>query len=317
MHLKYSKKELSQKIKELAKEIGFEACGFAPVEEVANQNSFLSWIKEGYQANMKYLENHFNKRMNPALLVPGSKTIIALALNYYPSKLQPKEGYQFSWYAYGDDYHLVMKEKLQQLFDKINTQLHPITGRVFVDTAPVLERYWAWRAGLGWIGKNTQLIIPKKGSCFFLGELIIDLELLYDTPIKNRCGNCTRCIDSCPTQALIEPFVLDSRSCLSYLTIENREDIPSRYHKAMKEHVYGCDECLKACPWNRFSKPTHVLEFQPRKELLTYNKKQWQDLTQEEYQSIFKNSAVKRTKYNGLKRNIALVAKEESKDDPL
>ena len=305
MNSSYSKEEFSLLIKKRARELGFFACGIAKAEPVDLEHAkhFQSWINSGKQAEMHYLNNYFDKRTNPSLLVPGTKSVISLALNYYPKRFLSEKEYQIAWYAYGKDYHITMKEKLTSLFDYINS-IVPIQGRVFSDTAPVLERYWAWKAGLGWIGKNTQLILPKAGSSFFLGELFIDLELSYDTQQDERCGSCTKCLDACPTQALTEANKLDARRCLSYLTIENREAIPTEFVKSIQNKIYGCDECLKACPWTRYATPTEVEEFNLSEELLSMKREDWHQLSEKEYQELFRKTAIKRAKFSGLRRNI-------------
>lgn len=304
MSLNYSRKELTKLIKEKAYKLGFSAVGIAKAESISHDSIyFKNWINNGFHADMAYLNNHYDKRINPELLVPGTKSIICVALNYFPKTFIPEDEYQISWYAYGKDYHIIMKDKLKQLFDYIS-EIQTTEGRLFCDTAPVLERYWAWKAGLGWIGKNTQLIIPKAGSTFFLGELFIDIDLEYDTPQENRCGKCTKCLEACPTKALTSPYILNSNRCLSYLTIENRNDIPEKYIEKMNNKIYGCDDCLKVCPWTRFAKPTMIEEFNASTALLEMNKSQWNNLKLEEYQILFKKSAVKRAKFNGLTRNI-------------
>ena len=266
------------------------------------------------------MQNYEDKRLDPRLLVEGARTVISVALNYYPDTKLPIEEYQIAWYAYGKDYHDVMKKKLNALLEFIilpstsaetiapATSPLTVSGRVFCDTAPILERYWAWRAGLGWIGKNTQLIIPHAGSCFFLGEVIINIAAdNYDIPQKSRCGSCTRCIDTCPTKALEAPFRLNSKRCLSYLTIEYRGDLSPNMGQKMNKKIYGCDECQHACPWNRYSTPCKTEEFHPSPSLLQMKKSDWQSLTEEQYKTLFKGSAVKRVKYSGLMRNIRIV----------
>lgn len=255
---------------------------------------------------MAYMANHFDKRCDPALLVEGTRCVVSVALNYYPATQLPEDEYQFAWYAYGMDYHDFMREKLTTLFRFIQESDVPeLDGRVFCDTAPVPERYWAWRAGLGWIGKNTQLIIPHAGSAFFLGELFLNTEAdTYDRPRPNRCGTCNRCLQACPTQALEAPYGLDARRCLSYLTIENKGEIPASISPLMGNRVYGCDECQKACPWNRFATPCRTPELQPSPEFMNMKKEDWQQLSEEKYRTLFKGSAVKRAKYSGLIRNI-------------
>lgn len=317
----------SEKIKAEALRLGFSACGLAPAEAVSEEaaSAFRQWLADGCQAEMAYMQNHEEKRLNPGLLVEGARTVVSVALNYYPEKTIPEDEYQIAWYAYGKDYHDVMKAKLNALLEFIREELlaettpspippseafssaNPATinARIFCDTAPVLERYWAWRAGLGWIGKNTQLIIPQAGSCFFLGEIIIGAAAdSYDTPQKSRCGSCTRCLNACPTKALEAPFRLISAKCLSYLTIEHRGELPPDTGKKMGNKIYGCDECQRACPWNRYASPTKVTEFHPSPCLVNMQKQDWHQLTEEQYKALFKGSAVKRAKYQGLVRNI-------------
>lgn len=284
---------------------------------------------------MAYMQNYEDKRLDPRLLVEGARTVISVALNYYPATRLPENEYQIAWYAYGKDYHDVMKAKLNALQEFIQKNLYEnhqsplpsigdnpqvsgspigrdpksscnsINSRVFCDTAPILERYWAWRAGLGWIGKNTQLLIPHAGSCFFLGELILNAEAdSYDSPLKSRCGSCTRCLDACPTKAIEAPFRLNAERCLSYLTIEHRGGLPPHIEPKMGKKIYGCDECQRACPWNRFATPTQITEFLPSPTLLGMQRKDWHCLTEEQYKTLFKGSAVKRAKYAGLMRNI-------------
>ena len=307
----------TQNIKAEALRLGFSACGIARAEAVHPDvaSSFSQWIADGKQANMHYMANHLDKRLNPCLLMEGTKSIISVALNYYPAQQLNENQYQFAWYAYGKDYHEVMKAKLNALAEFIRQQSNiDISYRVFCDTAPVLERYWAYQAGLGWIGKNTQLIIPQAGSCFFLGEIFMDVAVSeYDTPMENRCGNCSNCVDSCPTHALDGHLRLDANRCLSYLTIENRERIPSTEGRKMGNKVYGCDECQRSCPWNRFASPCMEVELQPNAPFLTMKKEDWHQLTEEQYRTIFKGSAVKRAKYSGLMRNIK-QAEENEKD---
>lgn len=293
-------------IKAEALRLGFSACGMAPAEAVSEEvaDAFRRWLQEGKQGEMAYMLNYEDKRLDPRLLVEGARTVISVALSYYPATKMPESEYQIAWYAYGKDYHDVMKAKLHALLAFIQTH-YSACGRAFCDTAPLLERYWAWRAGLGWIGKNTQLIIPHAGSCFFLGELIINLPAdCYDHPQKNRCGSCTRCLDACPAKALEAPFRLNSAKCLSYLTIEYRGELPPDTGQKMGKMIYGCDECQRACPWNRFAAPLQTPEFAPSPALLNMRKDDWHQLTEEQYKALFKGSAVKRVKYRGLMRNI-------------
>lgn len=303
MSLKYYKA-----IKAEALRLGFSACGIAPALPVSEEHreALLQWLASGNQADMAYMENHFEKRCNPQLLVEGTRCVVSVALNYYPAQKLPENEYQLAWYAYGKDYHDIMRSKLTALFEYIRDNLAPsLEGRVFCDTAPVLERYWAWRAGLGWIGKNTQLIIPQAGSTFFLGELFLNLEAdQYDEPQPNRCGNCCHCLQACPTNALEAPYRLNSRRCLSFLTIENKGEIPAPMTPLLGNRIYGCDECQRACPWNRFATPCQTPELHLSPALLQMKRQDWHQLTEEQYKTLFKGSAVKRAKYSGLMRNI-------------
>lgn len=300
---------ISQQIKDFAYSLGFDACGFCKAETVADQEQthLRQWLDMDYHAGMGYMANHFDKRCNPTLLVEGAKSIICVALNYYPEKKQPVEAPQFAYYAYGKDYHDVMKEKLQGLFDYIKTLNPLLTGRVFCDTAPVLERYWAAKSGIGFVGKNSLLIIPNKGSYFFLGELIVDMELDYDMPINVSCGNCRRCVDACPTQAIVEEKVIDSNLCISYQTIENKGEIDSRVASKMGKRIYGCDACQQVCPWNRYATANRTAEFAPSEAFLAISEEYLERMNVEEYQQLFKGSAVKRAKLEGLKRNLAML----------
>lgn len=296
-------------LKAEAQRLGFSACGIAPAEVVDSSDAdfYTSHISAGRHGTMDYLARNLDKRFNPSLLHEGTRSIVSVAMNYYPEHRLADSQYQFAWYAYGKDYHDVVRERLQQLLARLQ-QLYPgLTGRAFCDTAPVLERYWAWRCGLGWIGRSTQLVIPHAGSCFFLGELFLTLPAdTYDTPTPNRCGTCRACIEACPMHALSDDG-LDARRCLSYLTIENRGDIPSDASERMDNCIYGCDRCLKACPHNRFSQPTTVAEFAPSPEFLSMSREAWHSLTPDDYRRLFKGSAVKRAKYDGLLRNIKAV----------
>ncbi|MDD4608624.1 MAG: tRNA epoxyqueuosine(34) reductase QueG [Bacteroidaceae bacterium] len=303
-------------LKKKAKELGFSACGIAAAHPLGAASIHLEkWVEKGYYAGMEYMSRNTEKRLDPSLLVEDTKSIISVALNYYPAQVLAEEQLQFSYYSYGKDYHVVMKQKLQALFDYIHEELLPIKGRVFCDTAPVLERYWAQQAGLGWIGKNTQLIIPGAGSYFFLGELFIDAAFDYDEPMQERCGTCQRCIDACPTNALEKPHLLNAATCLSYLTIEHRGEIAPEQQKTIRESIYGCDICLQKCPWNRFSTPSKVEEFTASEAFLAMQKEDWEKLTREEYQVLFKGSAVKRAKYEGLQRNIKALLSNRKKEE--
>lgn len=311
-----NKQDLTNEIKAEALRLGFFACGIAeaaPVEK-ATADHVKRWLKKGNHANMDYMANHTDKRLDPRLLMTGARSIICVALNYAPHTTFPDGEYQLAAYAIGLDYHDIMKEKLCQLAakfgyeDALFSQNAKRKCRIFADTGPVLERYWAEKAGLGWTGKNHQLIIPHAGSMFFLGELIVDEELVYDSPMENRCGNCRRCIEACPTKAITEGHEMNAARCLSYQTIENKSALSKDIIVEMGNTIYGCDRCLKACPWNRFATPNDIPELQPKAELLEMTKQQWENLTEEEYRKLFKGSAVKRAKYAGLMRNIQAVA---------
>ena len=303
------KNQYSQFIKNEAKRLGFLNCGIAKAAFLETEAPRLeAWLKNGYQGSMAYMENHFDKRLDPRLLVDDAKSIVSLSFNYYPSQFQNSESYKISKYAYGQDYHHVIKSKLRALLASIQDEIGAVNGRCFVDSAPVLERAWAERAGLGWNGKHSLLIEKQKGSFFFLAELIIDLELEYDTPTKtDHCGECTRCIDACPTEAILPNNVIDSNKCISHLTIELKDSIPNQFKNDMENWMFGCDICQDVCPWNRFSKPHNEPLFAPKEALLNFNKKDWEEITEETFGKIFQKSAVKRTKYSGLKRNIAFL----------
>ncbi len=286
--------------------LGFMACGIAKagfLEEEAPR--LAAWLNQDMHGTMGYMENHFDKRLDPRLLVDGAKSVISLSLNYFPEQRQDTDAPKISKYAYGMDYHTVIKDKLFELLNFISETIGEVSGRAFVDSAPVLDRAWAKRAGIGWIGKNSNLISKKNGSFFFLAELIVDLELAYDQPFDtDHCGTCTKCIDDCPTDAILTPFVIDAKKCISYLTIELKEEIPVIFNDKMDNWMFGCDICQDVCPWNRFSVPHSEPAFQPNESLLNMKKEDWQDITEEVFKGIFKNSAVKRTKFKGLVRNI-------------
>lgn len=300
-------------IREEAERLGFMACGFARARYLEEEAPRLEeWLNRNYNGEMAYLANHFDKRLDPTQLVPGAKTVVSLLYNYYPEKQQSKpEAPKLAKYAYGEDYHFVLKRKLKDLLYFIQEEIGEIDGRVFVDSAPVMERKWAQEAGLGWLGKNTLLLNKKKGSFFFLAELIIDLELLYDEPIKtDHCGTCTRCIDACPTEAIVGPNLLDASKCISYLTIELKDSIPPEFKGQMENWAFGCDICQDVCPWNRFSKPHQESAFMAKENLLEWEKRDWYDMTEEVFRRVFKKSAVKRTKFNGLQRNLRFLKEE-------
>jgi epoxyqueuosine reductase len=297
--------QYSALIKKESKRLGFDFCGISKVEFLSEEAPRLEkWLKEQRHGEMRYMENYFDKRLNPALLVDSAKSVISLLYNYFPSQSQNSEAPKISKYAYGNDYHDVIKSKLHELLNTLQEQIGNINGRAFVDSAPVLDKVWAKKSGLGWIGKNSNLINKQQGSFFFIAELIIDVELEYDGEIKDYCGTCTRCIDACPTQAIIEPYVVDGSKCISYLTIELKEHIPSSFKNKMDNWAFGCDVCQDVCPWNRFSKPHQEPLFENKNGLLDYTTEEWHEITEDVFRNLFKNSAVKRTKYKGLKRNL-------------
>lgn len=258
---------------------------------------------------MSYMENHFDKRLDPRLLIDDAQSVISLLLNYFPHETQTKDTYKISKYAYGEDYHHVIKAKLKSLLQFIQAEIGEVNGRAFVDSAPVLDKAWAAKSGLGWIGKHSNLLSKKAGSFFFIAELIVDLPLAYDTPVTDHCGSCTACIDACPTQAIAAPYVVDGSKCISYFTIELKEAIPNTFADQFDNWIFGCDICQDVCPWNRFSKPHNEPLFNPHSEMLQMTKKDWEEITFDVFQEIFRKSAVKRTKFEGLQRNVNFVKK--------
>lgn len=287
-------------------------CGIAKAGFLEEEAPRLEkWLNQNHHGKMGYMENHFDKRLDPRLLVDDAKSVISLTLNYFPKEVQTDPNApKISKYAFGTDYHLVIKDKLFQLLEFINEHIGAVSGRAFVDSAPVLDRAWAKRSGIGWVGKNSNIISKKSGSFFFLAELIVDLELEYDQPFAtDHCGTCTKCIDACPTDAILSPFIIDAKKCISYLTIELKDEIPSNFNDKMENWMFGCDICQDVCPWNRFSVPHQEPLFQPKENLLQMKKDDWLDITEEVFQAIFKNSAVKRTKFKGLTRNIDFIKK--------
>jgi epoxyqueuosine reductase len=295
-------------VKTEAKRLGFDFCGISKAEFLEEEAPRLeNWLKQDMQGKMDYMANHFDKRLDPRLLVEGSKSVISLLYNYYPAQSQREGSPKISKYAYGSDYHEVLRDKLKEFLATLQEKIGEVHGRVFVDSAPVLDKAWAKKSGLGWIGKHTNLINKEQGSFFFIAELIIDLELNPDGPIKDYCGTCTKCIDACPTDAIVAPYVVDGSKCISYLTIELKENIPSEFKNKMDNWVFGCDVCQDVCPWNRFSTAHHEPQFNNSKRLLDYTPEQWHEITEEVFTSLFKNSAVKRTKFKGLKRNLEFL----------
>ncbi|RUT73321.1 tRNA epoxyqueuosine(34) reductase QueG [Ancylomarina longa] len=304
----------SNLIKDKAYELGFDLCGIAKADFLADEKEhFLSWLGKEYHGEMGYMANNIEKRLDPRLLVENTKSIVVVGLNYYPDKVQTDpEAPVIAKYAYGKDYHFVMKDRLNQLLDFINTDIGEIQGCAFVDSAPVLEHAWAKRAGLGWIGKNSLLLNRKIGSFLFLGELLIDMELEYENPVDaDFCGGCNRCVRACPTGAITEPYVVNGSKCISYFTIELKGDIPSEMKGKFQNRVFGCDICQDVCPWNRMAKPHNIDEFTPNPNLLALSKSNWYQLDAHQFGEIFKKSAVKRTKFNGIQRNLDFLSSEE------
>lgn len=300
----------TQLVKSIAHELGFSFCGISKAEFLEEDAPRLeTWLKRGYQGKMDYLNNHFDKRLDPRLLVPGAKSVISLGYNYFPSKDLAADGtMKIAKYAYGEDYHFVVKDKLATLVERLKEKIGDINGRAFVDSAPVMERSWAAKSGVGWIGKNSLLLNRSMGSFFFLGELILDLELQADGPAKDYCGSCTACIDACPTEAIPEPSVVDGSKCISYFTIELKDSIPESVAGKFENWIFGCDICQDVCPWNRFAKPHQEPRFQPHDELRKMGDTEWKEITESVFNKVFKKSAVKRAGHKGLLRNIRFVS---------
>jgi epoxyqueuosine reductase len=300
--------QYTQLIKARALALGFDFCGVAKADFLEEEAPRLeTWLKNGMHGQMNYMANHFDKRLDPRLLVDDAKSVITVLLNYYPEQKLPEsdDDYKLSKYAYGADYHFVIKDKLKDLLAYIQEEIGEVGGRAFVDSAPVMDKAWAKRGGLGWVGKHTNLINREIGSFFFIGELILDLELEPDGPITDYCGTCTRCIDACPTDAIVGPYVVDGSKCISYFTIELKEAIPDDVRGKFDNWVFGCDICQDVCPWNRFAKPHKTVEFNPNPELAAFTKTDWEEITEDVFREVFRRSAVKRTKLEGLKRNVA------------
>lgn len=300
-------------VKNIAKDLGFDFCGISKADFLEQEAPKLEqWLNKNYHGHMAYMANHFDKRLDPRKLVDGAKSVVSLLLNYYPEKeIESKEaGYKVSKYAYGQDYHHVIKEKLFEFQHRLQEKIGKIDGRVFVDSAPVMDKVWAQKSGIGWMGKHSNLINRNIGSFFFIAELILDVELSPDGPIKDYCGTCTRCIDACPTDAIVQPYVVDGSKCISYLTIELKENMPigDEFKGKMENWVFGCDICQDVCPWNRFSKPTKVEQFKPLQEFLNLKKEDWEAMQETGFEKVFGKSALKRAKLKGLMRNINYVA---------
>ena len=326
--MEMSKASHSLLIKQESKRLGFDFCGISKAEFLEEEAPRLEqWLKDGKHGRMSYMENHFDKRLDPRLLVPNAKSVISLALNYFPSQQQICHSEQreesnskhilqsvpndnspkISKYAYGKDYHFVIKEKINLLLDFIRKNIGEVTARGFVDSAPVMDKVWAKRSGLGWMGKNSNLITKNNGSFFFLAELIVDLELEYDGEIPDYCGTCTKCIDACPTNAIPEPYIVDGSKCISYFTIELKENIPDEMKGKFDDWAFGCDICQDVCPWNSFSTPHNEPHFTPKPEILNFTKKDWEEISEETFNKIFADSPLQRPKYKGIKRNLEFL----------
>ena len=300
----------TQLIKQFSKQLGFDYCGIAKAERLDEDAKRLEqWLNKGMHGSMQYMENHFELRVDPTKLVPGARSVITLMMNYFPSAEQNEQAPKISKYAYGEDYHEVIRERLKELMKLINEHIGDVNGRGFVDSAPVLERSWAVKSGLGWVGKNGNLISKQSGSFFFIATLICDLELEFDAPFaKDYCGTCTKCIDSCPTDAILPDKVVDGSKCISYFTIELKDALIDESMKGkFDKWMFGCDVCQDVCPWNRFSKPNHEQHFNPLPEILNLTTQQWEEMSEERFKTIFKNSPLKRTNFAGIKRNLKFI----------
>ena len=307
------KNKYSSSIKNEALRLGFDFCGISKADFLEEEAPLLEkWLLQNQHGKMAYMQNYFDKRLDPRQLVPGAKSVISLLYNYYTAIEQNPSAPKLSKYAYGRDYHFVVKEKLKELMNYIKETIGEINGRVFVDSAPVMERAWAKKSGLGWVGKNTNLINRQQGSFFFIAEIISDLDLDVDGPIEDFCGTCTRCIDACPTDAIIQPYVVDGSKCISYFTIELKEEIPVSYKEKLDDWVFGCDVCQDVCPWNRFSKNHREKQFLPSNKLITMNADEWHEITTEVFEYLFQDSPVMRTGFKGLKRNLNFLRKKTS-----
>ena len=298
----------SRNIKEWAKELGFMSCGIAKADYLEEEAPRLeNWLKQNMHGKMGYMENHFDKRLDPRLLVPDAKSVVSLSYNYYTDLEQEETAPKLSKYAYGEDYHFVIKRKLKSLMQKIQENIGEVSGRCFVDSAPVLDKAWAAKSGLGWIGKHSNVLTKQAGSYYFISELIIDLNLEPDEPVQDHCGKCTACIDACPTGAIIQPYVVDGSKCISYFTIELKEGIPQEFKGKLDDWMFGCDVCQEVCPWNRFSQKHAEPAFEPHPDLLGMERGDWMELTQETFGTVFKKSAVKRTGFNGLNSTLRFL----------
>lgn len=300
-----NKHKYTNLIKQEAQRLGFMACGISKAGFLEEEAPRLEqWLNSQKHGQMSFMEDHFDKRLNPILLMDGAKSVVSLLINYYPPEIQIEGSYKISKYAYGKDYHNVILKKLRKLLRSIKAEIGEVSGRAFIDIAPIMDKAWAAKSGLGWIGKNSNLITQKVGSFYFIAELILDLELEYDNPTTDHCGSCTACIDACPTQAIIAPYVVDGSKCISYFTIELKDNLPTEMKGKFEDWAFGCDICQDVCPWNRFSKSHSEPLLNPHPELLSYSKKEWEEITDEVFNEVFKNSPLKRAKLEGLKRNI-------------
>ena len=305
--------QYSSAIKNESARLGFSYCGISKADFLEEEAPRLEqWLLQNMHGKMKYMQNHFDKRLDPRILVPGARSVISLLCNYYSDEKQEDAAPGISMYAFGNDYHFVVKEKMRALLEFIHENIGEVHGRIFVDSAPVMERAWAMKSGLGWIGKNTNLISKQSGSYFFIAEIISDLELDADAPIEDFCGTCSRCIDACPTDAIIKPYVVDGSKCISYFTIELKEEIPESYRGKMDDWIFGCDVCQEVCPWNRFSKPHQETQFHPSQEILQTDYEGWIDMSKEIFESLFKDSPLMRTGFSGIKRNLEFIRKKTS-----
>lgn len=295
-------------IKREATRLGFDYCGISKADFLEDEaRHFEDWLHKGMHGQMHYMDRNIDKRLDPRLLVEGARSVVSLMMNYYPEEKQNADAPKISKYAYGKDYHFVIRDKLKELLAILNEQIGEIHGRAFVDSAPVLERAWATKSGLGWIGKNAQLIRPHSGSFFFLAELIIDIELAYDGPIKDYCGTCTRCMDACPTNAIVAPNIVDGSKCISYFTIELKDAIPNEMKGKFDNWMFGCDTCQDVCPWNRFSRPHNERGLNANPLLLSMTNKEWEEITEETFAKTFSDSPLQRQGYNGIKRNRGFI----------
>ncbi|MFN5324118.1 MAG: tRNA epoxyqueuosine(34) reductase QueG [Bacteroidota bacterium] len=310
-----TKRKHTDWIKDEAKRLGFSFVGISQAGFLEEEAPRLeAWLNKGMHGQMSYMERNFDKRLDPTKLVEGARSVISLLLNYYPEEMQQENGSpRISRYAYGRDYHLVIKDKLRELMNFIITEIGDVHGRAFTDSAPVMERAWAMKSGLGWMGKNTNLIHPKSGSYFFIAELIVDLDLEYDNPIRDHCGTCTRCIDACPTDAIIKPYVVDGSRCISYFTIELKDAIPNEMKGKFENHAFGCDICQEVCPWNRFSLPTKVVELKASQKLLNMSAGDWMEITEDVFNRVFEGSPIQRTGWKGMRRNIDFLLHDAQK----